>query len=75
MNNKITFLFLLSIYCFACQNDQPNNDLENEDSQVLPPEEEDYDIARFKWGFINANGDLQIDAIYDDARNFHEGLC
>ncbi len=36
---------------------------------------EDYDIPEKKWGYINHSGEMVIDNIYDDCRDFMDGLA
>ncbi|MEL6719436.1 MAG: hypothetical protein AAFP82_12030, partial [Bacteroidota bacterium] len=56
-------LFLLVALCWQCSEDANNADRsESSDTIVdnLPPEQEDFDEAPFKWGYINRTGSLVI---------------
>lgn len=66
--------FLVLSMLYACKNEPP---------QVLNPnpsafEQEyfkDYDFPHIKWGYIDNKSNKVIDAIYDDTRDFREGLA
>jgi len=73
--NRFFYVIILLGLLTGCQNDTPSEPEDENAEVVLPPEEEDYDIPKFKWGYIDKEGYLVIDAIYDDGRNFNEGLC
>ena len=67
--------FLLTFY--GCENDNSNDHgvTPNFSNTELPPEEEDFEEAKFKWGYINKAGQVVIKDRFDDARNFKEGLA
>ena len=63
-------LFILIALSYSCKNDiQESSDLE-EDIYF-----EDYESPREKWGYINPDGKLIINASFDDCRDFKDGLA
>ena len=71
---KLLIFFSFSAW-IACQSNNASSEVAEESEIVLPAEEEDFEEARDKWGYIDFQGDLVIDAKYDDARDFSEGLA
>ena len=75
---RIGFLFLIAISLWQCTEDaSEKNNSTSSDTTVdnLPPEQEDFGEAQFKWGYINQAGSLVIPTRFDDARNFEQGLA
>ena len=69
----LVFTFLISFILTSCKSDASSS---KDDAPIeLPPEEEDYKEAAYKWGYINKGGRVVIKAEYDDCRNFSEGLA
>lgn len=68
----LTLLVVLSFW--ACKNDPPTlvspdmNDLEKAYF-------EDYDVPEDKWGYIDISGKMKIKNIYDDCRDFMDGIA
>ena len=70
-----SFLPILTVLLFiSCKNDPPVVK-SDETSQTEQEYFEDYESSEYKWGFIDRAGNLTIEAIYDDCRDFSEGLA
>ena len=70
LNWKITLSFLcIILLCIACRHD--NSGQSEEESAYLA----DYESPSDHWGFINEKGELVIEARYDDAGPFSQGLA
>ena len=71
-SNFILFFTLLLL--LACQKEEnkeaPVSNISNE--QIL---QEDYGVAEYKWGYINKKGGLLIEPIFDECKNFSNGLA
>ncbi len=68
------FLFVLLLLFISCKNDPPVVK-SDETSQAEQEYFEDYESSPYKWGYIDRQGILDIEAIYDDCRDFSEGLA
>ena len=72
---KFSIRLILLIFLFAsygCVEESKEREVSNFE---LPAEEEDFEEAKFKWGYINKTGQVVIKDRFDDARNFKEGLA
>lgn len=71
--NIFLWTIVLIVLTFAsCKPDvDPANANEREEKIYM----NDYKPNPFKWGYINASGHMQIPAIYDDNRDFSDGLA
>lgn len=70
-----SFFLLISLLLFnSCKNDPPVVK-SDETSQAEQEYFEDYEASQYKWGYIDRQGALDIEAIYDDCRDFSEGLA
>lgn len=58
----------------CCKNDPPSL-VTPEMNDVERAYFEDYDSPELKWGYINEDGDLEIKNIYDDCRDFIDGIA
>lgn len=64
---SIFWLFLLLLSCKTDFSDTKNVSKEEQDYF------EDYDSPRVKWSYINLDGDIIFDPIYDNVRDFNNG--
>ncbi|MEL7020645.1 MAG: WG repeat-containing protein [Bacteroidota bacterium] len=69
------FILVLLVGCFIqCQSD--NTSAQNLNSaNALPAEETDFEVAEYKWGYMNKNGKIAIAARFDELRDFREGIA
>ena len=68
-----SFFLVLSIL-LACKNEPPQV-IDANTSQFEQEYFEDYDSPSIKWGYIDSESNKVIDAIYDDTRDFRDGLA
>ena len=62
----------LLLYLTSCQND--SNKSENA-SEIESEYFDDYESPKYKWGFIDTNGEIVINPVYDDLKDFAGGLA
>src|SRR5690606_7448429 len=70
------FCLMFFLIILSCKNDQEesvSNAQRNGKDVELPPLEEEYDLAEYKWGFMNKHGRLIVQNIFDEAGDFNEG--
>ena len=75
MKLNIPYLYLLAFCLFACTPDQKEQE---QGSNELPEAQAiaaDFEESLYKWGYINKRGRLVIEAIYDECKNFNDGLA
>lgn len=67
------FIFFLIVFLiFSCKNEVKDNSIAGEgEEQWL----KDYVSPDIKWGYIDKNGKIAIDLIYDDVRDFKDGIA
>lgn len=74
MIRRISTLCLLIFGLLACKNDPPSlvtADMNEQERNYF----EDYESPESKWGYINKNGAMVIKNIYDDCRDFIDGVA
>ncbi len=75
IKNLIFLLIIISgIALFSCASDDKTGD-DSKDMSIEGAYWEDYSPEPYKWGWIDASNKIIIPAIYDDARDFSEGLA
>lgn len=73
---KHTLVFFLLFSLFACQPEIAPEQVTTSLPEERPPLSQDYEDAKYKWGFADASGLLVVAAEYDEVRNFGpEGLA
>ena len=71
-NHRINIFLLVFLLCLGCKDDKLSADSNQSAEEIFM---DDYKENPFKWGYINAKGTVTIDAIYEDNRDFSEGLA
>ncbi|MFM2392239.1 MAG: hypothetical protein RLZZ546_216 [Bacteroidota bacterium] len=72
-HSEKNFIFFLIVFLlFSCKNESnENKNHTNGEEEWL----EDYESPNIKWGFLDKNGKVAIDLMYDDVRDFNDGLA
>lgn len=76
MELKYFLILFCTILLWGCKPDSAI--LTEEDFDNLSEQElffKDYEVPEYKWGFVDGSGKLVIKNIYDNAREFEEGLA
>ena len=63
------------ILLMGCAQEKPNSLFTGSEAAEYEKVLEDYEEPRFKWGYIDEDGQLIIEDVYDDLREFNEGLA
>jgi hypothetical protein len=63
------------ILFIACKEEQKPQELSSNTSDLESQYFNDYTSPQLKWGYINKSGNQVIPSIFDDARDFKEGLA
>lgn len=74
MSLRLTyFIIILIAFSISCKQDSPGftSTKDNEEKIYF----EDYESPKFKWGYIDKSGRLVHKAVYDDTRDYSEGLA
>ena len=70
---KLRYLILaLLVGLWSCKEE---NNMSSNPSSIEQQYFKDYESPAEKWGFLNELGDISIDPIYDDLRDFNQSLC
>lgn len=71
-DHKINIFLLILLLCLGCKDDKLSDNSNQSAEEIYM---DDFKENPYKWGFINAKGDIAIEAIYEDNRDFSEGLA
>lgn len=71
-NHRINIFLLVFLLCLGCKDDKLSDDSNQSAEEIFM---DDYQENPFKWGYINEKGAISIEAIYEDNRDFSEGLA
>lgn len=69
---RINIILLIICISLGCKDDKLSNQTGSTEEEIFL---DDYKSTPFKWGYINTKGNIIIDAIYDDNRDFSQGLA
>lgn len=69
---RINIILLALVSITGCKDDQSLSDRASDEEKIYM---EDFRPNPFKWGYINTSGRLAIPAVYEDNRDFTEGLA
>lgn len=69
---KINIFLLAVLLCVGCKDDKLSDESNASAREIYL---DDFEENPFKWGYINKKGEVSIKAIYDDNRDFSEGLA
>ena len=69
---KINIFLLVMALCLGCKDDKLPDQSNDSAKEIYL---DDFKENPFKWGYINTKGDITIKAIYEDNRDFAEGLA
>lgn len=70
--SKINIFLLAVVLCVGCKDDKLFSDSNKSAEEIYI---DDFKENPFKWGYINKVGELTIKAVYEDNRDFSEGLA
>ncbi len=71
-NHKINIFLLMLLLCVGCKEDKLSSQSNQTEEEIYLG---DFKENPFKWGYINKKGEITIKAIYEDNRDFSEGLA
>jgi len=66
-------LFMITLILCSCEPDVNNPFNNDREAQSYAQFMEDYDPPRYKWGYIDKYGSLEVKDKFDDCREFSEG--
>ncbi len=66
----VPLFFIVLFLAWSCQPDANPSGGEDLAEGELPPIAEDYEEARYKWGFMDQQGRLAIEPRFDEVRAF-----
>lgn len=69
---KINIFLLIIGICNGCKDDTHSIQSNASEEEIFM---DDYNPNPYKWGYIDKEGNIAIQAIYDDTRDFSEGLA
>ncbi len=69
----VSLLFLLCLT--SCSPDTQNARVSENASEIEKAYFEDYDSPRHKWGFIDTDGQVLVEPIYDELKDYVSGRC
>ena len=75
MKLSIPYLYLLVFTLLACTSEQTEHDQSLDESSEAKAVAADFEESYFKWGYINKRGILTIEAVFDECKNFNNGLA